>query len=138
MSQLDLSSAVHQYANALVCARRYPLSEAARAFLKSGQTWTHDEGITAATDLYSVLQCAGFCSADREFLSLGFLQQQFITHMVAKKYLDLAVQAYEIVVLHIVKEDESIYCASDCAARRKEQSQNAYQGLTELLYCEFW
>lgn len=90
------------------------------------------DGLSCQSSLHHFLSFGGFCSADQDFLSLGFLSQQFITHSVASQYLRLAVEAYELAFLHFDLPQE--HQAQTSSLPKKEMAMSS---LTELIACEF-
>ena len=90
------------------------------------------DGLSCQSNLHHFLSFGGFCSADQDFLSLGFLSQQFITHSVASQYLRLAVQAYELAFLHFDLPQE--HQSQTSSLPKKEMAMSS---LTELIACEF-
>lgn len=111
----------------------YPLYEDVQTFINTGQSWTSMDALTCQSSLHHFLSFGGFCSADQDFLSLGFLSQQFITHTVASQYLRLAVEAYEFAFLHFDLPQQK-HQAQTISLSKKEMAMSS---LTELISCEF-
>lgn len=123
----------------------------AAAFLETGQSWISEDGIQSTSDLYMILQHGGFCSADRDFLSLGFLHQQYVTYDVAIAYLNLATQAYEVFCSFFQKTGFGMEhtlgikatAVSDLGGQKrhpcntKECHDDALESLTNLICSEF-